>query len=292
MECGPALDLLRMLAPRHILFTALQSVLVDSGVQSWAAASEALEEVARRRVPFVISTTETRAQLEPLRRKIAHNHPFITESGGGLFLPDGYFALALEGAARVARYFRVPFGRPYAAATEALAEIAAAARASVVGYSQMSARELAQNTGESLREAEMSRDREFSERFFFAGEVAATAKRFAVAAKQRGWDAVPGEPFWELRSGNDQGRAVRYLMQLYRKSMRSRLSSVGIGSALADLPLLLAVDHPIVLPDARMGLRSEVMARLPNAICGSLPGAAGWNEEVLRVLEGRFVKGS
>ncbi len=284
--------MLRMLAPRHILFTALQSVLVDSGVQSWAAASEALEEVARRRVPFVISTTETRAQLEPLRRKIAHNHPFITESGGGLFLPDGYFALALEGAARVARYFRVPFGRPYAAATEALAEIAAAARASVVGYSQMSARELAQNTGESLREAEMSRDREFSERFFFAGEVAATAKRFAVAAKQRGWDAVPGEPFWELRSGNDQGRAVRYLMQLYRKSMRSRLSSVGIGSALADLPLLLAVDHPIVLPDARMGLRSEVMARLPNAICGSLPGAAGWNEEVLRVLEGRFVKGS
>ena len=109
--------------------------------------------------------------------------------------PTGYFLLALEGASRVARYFCVPFGQPYAAATEALAEIAAEARASVVGYSQMSARELAQNTGESLREAELSRDREFSERFFFAGEVAATARRFAEVAKQRGWDAIPGEPF-------------------------------------------------------------------------------------------------
>ena len=80
-------------------------------------------------------------------------------------------------------------------------------------------------------------------------------------------------------------------MQLYRKSMRSRLSSVGIGSAAADLPLLLAVDHPIVLLEARTGtLRSDVTARLPNAVCGSLPGAAGWNQEVLRVLEGRFIK--
>jgi mannosyl-3-phosphoglycerate phosphatase len=281
-----------MLAPRHIIFTALQGALVDSGTQSWAAASEALAEVARHRVPLVISTTETRAQIEPLRRKIEHSHPFITESGGGLFLPDGYFSLALEGAARVARYFCVPFGQPYAATSEALAEIAAAARAGVVGYSQMSARELAQNTSKSLREAELSRDREFSERFFFAGEVPAAATRFAEAARQRGWNAIPGEPFWELRSGNDQGRAVRYLMQLYRKSMRSRLSSVGIGSAVADLPLLLAVDHPVILPDSQGRLRPELIARLRNAVCGSLPGAAGWNEEILRVLEGRFVKAS
>jgi hypothetical protein len=79
-------------------------------------------------------------------------------------------------------------------------------------------------------------------------------------------------------------------MQLYRKSMRSRLSSVGIGSAAADLPLLLAVDHPIILPDSHAGLRPELTARLRNAVCGPLPGAAGWNEEILRVLEGRFIK--
>ena len=46
----------------------------------------------------MLLTRGTRAQLELLRRKIEHAHPFITEGGGGLFLPDGYFSLRLEGA--------------------------------------------------------------------------------------------------------------------------------------------------------------------------------------------------
>jgi len=72
---------------------------------------EALFEIERRKIPLVLSTRGTRAQLEVLRRKIGHGHPFSTEGGGGLFLPDGYFSLRLEGATRAARYLCVPFGR-------------------------------------------------------------------------------------------------------------------------------------------------------------------------------------
>jgi mannosyl-3-phosphoglycerate phosphatase len=274
-----------MLAPRHVIFTTVEGALLDSGSRSWAPAADALAEISRRRTPLVLSSRGTRAELEPFRRKIEHSHPFITESGGGLFLPDGYFSLALEGAARAGRYFCAPFGQPYAAVTQALAEIAAKARASVVGYSQLSARELAPNTGESPREAELARQREFSERFFFAGNVEKSATRFAKIAREKHWDTVPGEPFWELRSGNDEGRAVRYSMRLYRTSMRSRLRSVGIGCGTGDLSLLLSVDHPIILPDSRNIVNPDLVARLPDAILGEAPGAPGWNEVVLRLLE-------
>jgi mannosyl-3-phosphoglycerate phosphatase family protein len=287
-----------MLAPRHVIFTSVEGALLDSGLQSWAPAADALDEISRRRIPLILATHGTRAELEPFRRKIEHRHPFITEGGGGLFLPDGYFSLALAGAARAGRYFCVPFGKPYATATEALAEIAAEARASVVGYSQMSARELAQNTGASLRDAELARQREFSERFFFVGDVEKAAERFAKIAQERRWDALPGDPFWELRSGNDDGRAVRYAMRLYRTSMRSRLSSVGIGSSAADLPLLLSVDHPIILPGgppgeppgARNVVNAELAARVPNATLGEAAGALGWNQAVSRVVEGPLRK--
>src|SRR5580692_5341683 len=107
-----------MLAPHHVIFTALESALLDPVSGSWEAASEALGEIERQHVPLILVTRRTRAQIEPLRRKIGHALPFITENGGGLFIPDGYFSMHLEGATRVARYFCVPFSRPYTEAVE------------------------------------------------------------------------------------------------------------------------------------------------------------------------------
>ena len=80
-----------MLAPRVVIFTP--SNLLGSPTRVALPISEALLEIERRNVPLVLSSNGTRAQLEPLRRKIGHAHPFITEGGGGLFIPDGYFAV-------------------------------------------------------------------------------------------------------------------------------------------------------------------------------------------------------
>src|SRR5580698_7990268 len=108
-----------MLASHHVIFTAIEGTLLDPGSRRWSSAEEALVEIERRHVPLVLVSGSTRAQLEPLRQKIGHSHPFITENGGGLFIPDGYFSLRLEGGVRIGRYFCVPFAQNYAAATEA-----------------------------------------------------------------------------------------------------------------------------------------------------------------------------
>ena len=292
-----------MLAPHHVIFTALEGALLasgsgssfSSGSGSWEAAGEALGEIERQRIPLILVTRRTRMQIEPLRSKIGHAHPFITENGGGLFIPDGYFPMHLEGATRVARYFCVPFGRPYAEAVDAVEEIAADAGCSVMGYAQMTAREIARNTGQSVKEAELDRQREFGERFFFAGENAAAVNRFAEIAQERKWQATPGDPFWELSSakaggGNEPGQAIRYLMRLYRASTRMRLRSVGIGAAAGDLPLLTAADHAILLPVRRGEFVPELTLRLPRAVPGEAAGPQGWNDAVLKLLEGAAIE--
>src|SRR5260370_25142826 len=111
-----------MLAPRVVIFTPSNLLGSANGLSS--SASEALLEIERRKVPLVLLTRGTRAQLEPLRRKIGHSHPFITEGGGGLFIPDGFFAIRLEGARRVGRYLCVPFGHPSHDAAAAVEDIA------------------------------------------------------------------------------------------------------------------------------------------------------------------------
>jgi mannosyl-3-phosphoglycerate phosphatase family protein len=236
-------------------------------------------------VPLILVTSRTRAGIEPLRRKLQHGHPFITESGGGLFIPDGYFDRHLAGAVRQGRYFCVAFGRPCADAVAASEELAAESGASIVGYSQMTAREIARNTGESVHLAELARQREFSERFFFAGASEAIIGKFEREARERGWDAVRGEPFWELRSGNDEGRALRHLMRLLRDSLHTRLRAVAIGSRARDLPLLSAADQALVLPLRGLQFEAVLSSGLPQSIPGEASGPVGWNQAVLKALQ-------
>jgi len=276
-----------VLPARHLIFTDLDGTLLDHDTYSWAAAEEALGEIQRRRVPLVLVTSKTRAELEPLRRKLGHGHPFITENGGGIFIPDGYFNLHLEGAERAGRYHRVALGRPYPVITEALEEIAAESRAGVVGFHQMSAREIAQNTGLSAREAELARQREFDEPFFFADASEAAIGKFARIAARRRMELTRGGRFWHLAAGSDKGRSVRYLVKLFRAAAHSRLRAVGLGDSPNDLPLLRAVDQAVLLPHADGGFDAEVLARLPQVTRGAAPGAAGWNEAVLCILGAR-----
>jgi mannosyl-3-phosphoglycerate phosphatase len=277
-----------MLAPRQIIFTAVDGALRDDARGALGdAAAEALQVLARRGVPLVLATRGTRAQLEPLRRKIEHGHPFLTESGAGLFIPDGYFNLHLPGAVRAGRNFCVPFARSHFEAAAALPEIAEEAGASAVGFSQMSVREVARNSGLSIRDAELFRQREFGEIFFFAGETEAVAQRFSQVALEKGWQVVPGDPLWELRGRLPQSgeNAVRYLMVLYRKALHGRQRSIAIGSEASDLYLLSATDTATVLPGPSGRFDEALLAKLPRAVRVEEAGPTGWAQAVLQALE-------
>ena len=274
-----------MLPSTRVIFTAVEGALLDPKSQSWSAAAEALQELDRRHIPLILVTSGTRAELEAFRAKIGHGHPFITESGGGIFLPDGYFTQKLQGAVRVGRYFCVAFGRPYAEAVAAAEELAEESGANIVGYSNLSARDIARNTGEPVRQAELAKQREFSERFFFAGDAGTVEAKFESAAREHRWNAIRGNPFWELRSGNDEARALRHFMRLVRESRHARLRAVAIGSCARDLPLLAAADQAVVLPQRGQEFDPALTARLPKAIPAEASGPAGWNGAVLKLLE-------
>ncbi len=281
-----------MLPARHLIFTDLDGTLLDYHTYSWSAAEEALLELDRRRVPLVFVTSKTRAELEALRRKLGHAHPFITENGGGIFIPHGYFNLHIEGAHRVGRYHCLALARPYSEITAALEEIAAEAGTSVVGFHQMSAREIAQNTELTTREAELARQRDFDEPFFFAGASEKTIQEFAQAARQRGMEVARGGRFWHLFAGSDKGRAVCHLAGLYRAAGHGRLRTVGLGDSPNDLALLAAVDQGVLLPRPDGSFDREVVSRLPHVTRGTTPGPAGWNEAVLRILGSREMQQS
>jgi predicted mannosyl-3-phosphoglycerate phosphatase (HAD superfamily) len=278
-----------MFSPRQIIFTAVDDLFLNPTGEDWEAASDAFAKMGRQGIPLILCSSGTRVQIDPVRRTIQHGHPFMTESGSGLFIPDGYFNLRLEGATRTGRTFCVPFARPQAEAAAALPEIAKEAGASVVGFSQMSLREIAQNSGLSTQDAELYRQREFGELFFFAGETEKTTKRFLQVAQRNGWEALPGAPFWELRGPLKQNAAngVQYLMAIFRKALHGRQRSVGIGGSAADLYFLSITDVTVVLPPEAGDPVDGRLSRLPRAVRSERGGLSGWSEAILRLLERR-----
>jgi mannosyl-3-phosphoglycerate phosphatase len=271
-----------------ILFTDLDGTLLDHDSYSWAAAEEALAEIERRRLPLVLVSSKTRAEIEVLRRKLGNGHPFVSENGGGIFFPRGYFPKKVEGAASVSHQYQcVALARPYAEILAALEEIAEETGASVVGFRHMSAREVAQNTGLTPREAELARQREFDEPFFFTGGAEEQA-RFLAAARERGLTVTRGGRFWHAFAGSDKGRAVERLMKLYREALRGsgRVRSVALGDSANDLPMLKAAKVAVVIPKPGGAHDETLTDALPRAIRAPAPGPEGWNEAVLELLRG------
>ncbi|MFI5098534.1 MAG: HAD-IIB family hydrolase [Candidatus Acidiferrales bacterium] len=278
-----------MLAPRHLIFSALEGALVDPRTDSFAGAEEALSELERRKIAFVLLTSRTREEIEPLRRKMGHNHPFVTENGGGIFFPDGYFSLRIPGSVRTARYLSVAQGRPYAEVCDALDEIAEESAVGVAGFHHMSLREVADNTGLSPRRAELARAREFDEPFYFTSADDKAIARFVETARARGFDTWRGPTFWHLSANCDAARAVRTLAHLFREATHIKLRLVGIGGGERDLPWLRATDHAVLLPDSHEAAKpsqhpQETPGRTRSIALGDAPGAAGWNKTILDII--------
>jgi mannosyl-3-phosphoglycerate phosphatase len=278
-----------LLAPRHLIFTALESSLLDPRTDSFSGTEEALSELDRRHIPFVLLTARTRAEIEPVRRKLGHTHPFITENGGGIFFPDGYFNLRIPGAVRAGRYLSIAQGRPYVEVCEALDEIAGECGVGVAGFHHMNSREIAENTGLRPRSADLARDREFDEPFFFTSANEQAIARFVEAARRRGFDTRRGPTFWRLSAGCNVLRAVRAVAQLFREDRHIKLRLVGIGGGDEDLPWLRAMDDAVLLKSPHNTAKPSTppsggQDRTRSIVIVDSPGPSGWNRAIQKII--------
>ena len=269
----------------------MEGALTDPRTDSFAGAEDALYELDRRKIPLILLTARTREEIEPVRRKLGHNHPFVTENGGGMYFPDGYFSVRIPGVARVGRYLSIAQGRPYAEVCEALDEIAEECGVGVAGFHHMSAREIADNTGVKPRAAELARAREFDEPFYFTSADEKGIARFAELARARGFDTRQGQTFWHISSKCDPERAVRTIAGLFRDATHTKLRSVGIGAGEQDVGWLAAVNQAVLLPgrggvqnasDAKPSVASR--AGTQPVAAGSAAGPTGWGEAILNII--------
>lgn len=261
---------------KTIIFTDLDGTLLDADNYAYDAALPALAEIAARNIPLVFCSSKTRAEIEVYRERTGNRHPFIVENGGGIFIPQGYFSAPVAGDA-IDSYQRLTLGKPYAEIRQHFVTLREQLHAAVRGFSDMSTAEVAKLTGLSPDDAVRAMQRDFEEPFVF---IETPDVNFLHAIENSGLNWTQGRIF-HIMGQHDKGRAVNILQSLYAAELGS-ITSIALGDNLNDLPMLNAVDYPVLIMHKDGGFDQRVT--VPGLIKSVSPGPLGWNDILLQML--------
>lgn len=238
-----------------IIFLAIDDLIPVAGEPA-AGLGEFSAKLDHAGIPAVWLTERARLQLDAARRKLGHSHPFIGEDGCGIYLPQDYFHLrpntgsALERkheTVRLGRFTCIPVAELQPAAAEALESLSRETGVPVVPLRSLPPRELAQNLGLPLREAEFARQRDFDEFFFFAGTSELGIARFEAAARNRNVQLRKREALLSLAVGASSAKCIQALSRLYDRALQGHALTVGVSTVEPAKGIRSVCDHFIVL---------------------------------------------
>ena len=261
---------------KTVIFTDLDGTLLDPISYSFAEALPALDLVRERDIPLVLCSSKTRAEMEVYRKRLHNKDPFVAENGGAIFIPMGYFVFPTGSIAR-GDYVVSALGTSYGMIREAFIRLRESLHAAIKGFGDMTDEEVASLTGLTRDEAALARMREFDEPFIFEH---GPDEGFLSAVERSGLHWTRGR-LHHLMGDHDKGKAVRILKEWYERK-HGKLVTIGLGDGFNDLPLLAAVDHPVLIrkEDGSFDPRIDI----PGLIRAKGIGPEGWNRAILDLL--------
>src|SRR4030042_4032424 len=266
---------------RLIIFTDLDGTLLDRNTYTFEPAEPALNLIRKNGIPLVLSSSKTRDEIELYRKRLENDHPFVSENGGGVFVPKNYFSFPFPYDRELEEYFVLELGTYYPGIIEVLESIKSETGVKIKGFSDLTEEELTSLCGMSLKEAEFAKKREYDEPFIVEGgqrEIEIIKRKI----EEKEMNYVWGGKFHHILGKNDKGKAVEILKELYENESFS-ITTVGVGDSLNDLPMMLSVDHPVFLK-GREDHTLKIPLKIQNLTTVEETGPQAWNEVVLSLL--------
>lgn len=248
-----------------VIFSDLDGTLLDHETYSWQAARPALQALAAKKVPLVLASSKTAAEIAPLQEAMGlQGHLAIVENGAGLI---GAAALDVT-------------GDDYAGLRRLLFELPEHLRHPFRGFGDMDLEEIIAATGLAADAAIHARQRAFSEPGVWSGS-AEDKTGFLDALKKKGVVAKQGGRFLTLSFGKTKADQMAAVIAHYRAQR-----CIALGDAPNDIDMLERADLGVIVAnpyhDPLPTLAGEAEGRI---IRTRLPGPAGWNNAVLKLLE-------
>ena len=266
--------------PSFVIFSDLDGTLLDNETYSFKAATEALDFLNSEQIPLILCSSKTRKEIELYRNLLSNNSPFISENGGGIFIPKTYFSQEFDYHREIDGYQVIDLGTSRETLISTLRSISEETGIQIKGFSDMNVKEIAELTGLDKDTAKLAMVRDHSEPFIIPED-----EKYAATIEDKinlkGYRHTRGGRFHHILGENDKGKAVMILSNLY-KSELSDFKTVGLGDSLNDLPMLQTVDIPIIVQKPSGSYDPNI--KITNLIYADGIGPSGWNSSILKLF--------
>jgi mannosyl-3-phosphoglycerate phosphatase len=249
-----------------IVFSDLDGTFLDSATYSYTQAQEGLNVLNNKHVPLIICTSKTRAEIEYWRKKIKNDYPFISENGGGIFIPKKFFNFTFPFDKQDKHYFIIQLGTDYRSLTQVIDFMQK--KYSIKSFHSMTVQEVVHDAGLTIQQARLAKQREFDEPFRILDE--AQQENVFEDIKKNNLKYTFGG-----RYNHILGNAVNILSRLFRKQLKE-IITIGIGDSENDFKMLDVVNKPYLVMKRNKTYASRKYHRA-NGI-----GPEGWNSVILK----------
>ncbi|MFG1172953.1 mannosyl-3-phosphoglycerate phosphatase-related protein [Erwiniaceae bacterium CAU 1747] len=221
-----------------VIVTDLDGSLLDHHTYSWQPARQWLLRLKQHRIPLVICSSKTAAEIVPLQQELGfEGSPFISENGAVVRLGDAQTEQSCQFASQ-----------DYSAICHTLLRLRQREGFKFTGFADVSEKEIAEWTGLTPALAARAKMREASESLIWRD----TRQRFDLFRRQLDevqLALVQGGRFWHVMSkGSGKGAALRWLLARYPSpDAPSRPITLGLGDGPNDAPMLDSVDYAVVI---------------------------------------------
>jgi len=268
---------------KPIIYTDLDGTFLDHHTYSFAESLPALKMAQNNGIPVVFCSSKTRSEIEIIRTEAGVTDPFIVENGGAIYIPDRYFPFVLPKSVECDGYRVIALGTPYFNLVSTLRLVRGGLPGQIIGFSDMTAEEIAEECGLPLEDAQRARQREYDEPFRIGDPDPAVIDFLMPLIIQAGLRCSQGGRFFHLHGNNDKGVAVEKLNRFFERQY-GEVFTIGLGDSLNDLPMLDAVDLPMLVAGPNGHHDQNLIDCLPRVQKIGEIGPRGWQQAIAQLL--------
>ena len=269
---------------QKVVFTDIDGTITDINTGKYNLSKGLIRELKENSIPVIFCSAKTFAEQEKIRKDIGLREPLIVENGGAVMIPTDYFSpstmLIVKNQKKIRNYIMIELGKPSHMIRQKLNSIRENYKIEFKGVADVSLKKLSSITGLRPSNARRMADRKYGETILLIDEK--DVKPFTKRAREIGLRVIHGGRFFDVTAGNDKGKAVRILLQLFRQKYAQKVIFFGIGDSLNDAPMLHYMDVPMLVqrPDkAWSPLKMKNIVKLHGV------GPTGWKSALDKVME-------
>lgn len=257
-----------------LIFTDLDSTLMEHDSYSIGPAREVLAQLATRGASPIFNSSKTRAEICEIQSQLSLHCAFICENGAALhnYLEAG----ELDG--EESRRSQV-FGTELDSWLDAVHSIRDQHGFNFAGFSDWSADEVAHLTGLDSASAGLAKLREYSEPIQWYDSDSALSL-FGQALSDLDLQLVEGGRFFSIQGNYDKSTPMRWLMG---RGVNHGKPVIALGDSPNDTAMLDAADIAVIVKSAKS---DRVELNNPaRTIRTSAPGPEGWQAAMTEIIE-------